>query len=92
MDNAETNRESQQEKIHLVSTENTPSQSAARTANSAGETISSRIGGSSGERDSDPQKNPIKHLSDKRTARDLASKKRKKMAHRRTLRASHAKG
>jgi hypothetical protein len=91
METAEINRESQQEKNHVAATEETSSRTAAHAA-SAAETITSKISGSLGERNSDPQKSASKYVSDKRAARHLANKKRKKMAHRRTLRASHTKG
>jgi hypothetical protein len=91
MDTAEVNRESQQEKNQVAPTEETSSRAAGHAV-SAAETITSRIGGSLGERDGDARKSTGKYLSDKHAAKHLATKKRKKMAHRRTLRASHTKG
>ena len=85
METAETNRESQQEKNQVGPTEQPSSRTAAQTT-------SAQISGSLGERNNDAQKGASKYLSDKRAAKNLANKKRKKMAHRRTLRASHTKG
>jgi hypothetical protein len=91
METAEINRESQQEKNHVALTEETSSRTAAHAASGA-ETNTSPKSGSLGERNSDAQKTASKYLSDKGAAKNLANKKRKKMAHRRTLRASHTKG
>jgi hypothetical protein len=91
METAEINRESQQEKKQVAPTEETSSQAAAHPG-SASETITSKIGSSLAERGSDARKSTGKYLSDKHAAKHLATKKRKKMAHRRTLRASHTKG
>ena len=91
METAGINRESQQEKSHVAPTEETSSRTAADGASTA-QATTAQTSGSLGERNSDAQKSAGKYLSDKRAAKNLANKKRKKMAHRRTLRASHTKG
>ncbi|HKR30424.1 MAG TPA: hypothetical protein VJT08_08100 [Terriglobales bacterium] len=91
METVEINRKAQQEKGHVAPTEETSSRTAAGGASTA-QTTTTQTSGSLGERKTDAQKSTSKYLSDKRAAKNLANKKRKKMAHRRTLRASHTKG
>ena len=90
METAEINHESQEENNQMP-TEEASSRTAA-DGSPAAETTTAPISGSSGERNSNAQKGASKYLRDQRAAKQLAAKKRKKMAHRRTLRASHTKG
>ena len=91
MNTARTNLEPQQQNSQVGPAEETPSRTAAHMASIAG-TITSQISGSLEDRSSKAQKIASKSRFDQRAAKDLATKKRKKMAHRRRLRASHTKG
>jgi hypothetical protein len=90
METAKINHESQEENNHMP-TEEASSRTAAH-GSPAAETTTAQISGSLGERNSNAQKGASKYLWDQRAAKHLAAKKRKKMAHRRSLRASHTKG
>lgn len=87
MNTAGTNREPQQQNNQVPLAVETTGPAA-----STAEPLPSQKSVSLQDRSRDTLKSASKYLFGQSTAKDLATKKKKKMAHRRSLRASHTKG